>query len=115
MILPSKDLLSEVLEFEVRDVKHHGTSILHLNPSQRRDKPSSCVVSKQYNIYELMHLMKEWADDLYDNYKLISYRNNLKIWICEDISGQTDTIFEADTEFEAVTKACELVLVHSKG
>ena len=68
----SKELLSEALGYEVTSFSHNGYTngkigknfMLHINPSQSRDKPSVCVIPKEsINIYELAHLnLKQWAN-----------------------------------------------------
>ena len=105
----SKELLSEVLKKEVIDVfkvvksnlRYEDTDLQHIN------------------IYELMHLMKEWA--LKDNRVLtvLSGQDINGFKICNiGISPNKEYFtkqFIADTEFEAVTKASEWILKQHKG
>ena len=66
---------------------------------------------KDINIYELMHLMKEWA-------------NNNSYLISSDVDGNCRSeyvynnhpseSYNEDTEFEAVIKACEWILKEAK-
>jgi hypothetical protein len=118
MILPSKELLSEVLgvtqvtDLKIRDNKLFYTS--YNNPSISN--------WKSINIYELQHRMKEWAS-MY-GYDLYSYRFNQEVsyayldiemngfYRIDEKWGFSGTLleeFEAQTEHEAVTQACEWV------
>lgn len=134
----SKELLSEVLGYRVANFSHNGLTngeigknfMLHINPKQREDRPSSCVIAKEsINIYELAHKCKEWAHkkEYYVNSGQMDRHSgkNSNKWfatifnpygkIGEERSGSlygremTRTIF-ADTEVEAILKACEWVL-----
>jgi hypothetical protein len=98
---PSKELLSEVLGFVV-------TSI-YVAPNDKFIEAQSEYQDERINIYELMHMMKEWAKAKYESTDFNVYGS----WQCDiTIFGEQDIVlnFHADTEFEAVTKACEWIL-----
>lgn len=105
----SKELISEVLGYAVLKYSFNG-KMIGINPSQRADKPSSCVVCKEHiNIYELMHMVKEWANNY--SYYIVSHTQGggyaLPIWDYE--KGQADW-FDADTEPEAVFQTGQWIL-----
>ncbi len=103
MELPSKELFEEVTEITVENI-HYGVYKGNVEYSEHG----------RINIYELMHMMKEWAYG--QGYSLISYRNTLQVCIC-DIRKNGLGVFDhraEDTEFEAVTKACEWILKEPK-
>lgn len=109
MVLPSKELLCE-LGFNVG-----YDSILNYNDTYLFIIDDGINVVCSVNIYELMHMMKVWA---YDNYKIsvISYKHSF--WVAKLIqqpSGEAVifTMFTSEeSEFEAVTKACNWILEH---
>ena len=108
MELPSKELLTEVLGKNVKmvitDIK-----VIHsqLNSSVKNSEIAISYDDKwtYENIYELMHLMKEWAFS--NDYQLYSGRLIGHKSICSVVNF--DNSF-AETEFEAVIKACEWIL-----
>ena len=98
MTLPSKELLSIVLGFEVRSTYIADNTLL-----------CTKVINKTFtgiriNIYELQHMMKEWAWE--HKWIMKSGINRDGKGFCEGMFG----IYQADTEFEAVTSACEWIL-----
>ena len=106
----SKELLSEVLKQETRFIRYvaNNTYEVHF------EKP----IRLKYiiiNIYELAHKCKEWA--LRKNYILASESNTYG-GICNmSISSMDVGVFyniqsttRANTEVEAVIKACEWIL-----
>ena len=112
MIPPSKELLSAVLDltlpFEAYIVGN--TITIHLSSLQTDD------CGYEINVYELAHKCKEWAVNLKPNkHTLSSYPrwNNIRdypetngnYYICQHLV--TGIQFEAETEPEAVFKACE--------
>ena len=65
---------------------------------------------KKYNIHELAHKCKKWAYDI-DEYLLesaLDYVNLFNRYACSD--SEPDGIFTADTEPEAIFKACQWIL-----
>ena len=69
------------------------------------------ITDIRINIYELMHMMKEWA--LEQGYWLDSGTHS-KGWeanyVNKDLSSQLSGYILYSTEFEAVTQACEYIL-----
>lgn len=125
----SKELLSEVLGYKVVAYSHNGLSngkigekfTLHINPKQRADKPSSCVVPQEsINIYELAHKCKEWAFDkgyiievgVHPTIKKDRMDRYYFYKITTDRGKQLVPKFVEviKTEEEAIFKACELIL-----
>ncbi len=105
MILPSKELLSAVLDKEViwRDIENSDLNYTQDNRLYEGD----------INIYELMHLMKEWI--FIQGYSIQTMRelSDIDFWYyclwSEDIISKKESS-NNKTEFEAVTKACEWIL-----
>ena len=99
MTLPSKELLSAVLGCEI-------TYCHEINGELRYGIYTPIGTDERtINIYELMHLMKEWA--LKQGYLLYSVPTMclIKTLSLEYIKEFSDV----DTEFESVTKACEWI------
>ena len=123
MILPSNELLGEVLGKEVISVTKELDG---------KFDPCILVTFKDevllLNIYELMYLMKEWAytKNINGNYinihtsisKGISGRKIIecRIWsqglprVLGNMIINSELVFEEGTEPEAVTKVCEWLL-----
>jgi hypothetical protein len=108
MKLPSKELLSEVLGRDVYKVKDIENNTLIYG----------CLVHDgwydEINIYELAHKCKEWALSVYNNIDFMVYGRSQCDLI---IFTQPDDIkynFNADTEIEAIFKACEWILEQTK-
>ncbi len=106
----SKELLSEILNIENERI------------SRTVDKfcfPNTNTIAVQYymtdgwqhiNIYELAFMCKSWALD--KNQSLTSWAFKTDSAFCE-IGSREDSdynFFEADTEIEAIFKACEWIL-----
>lgn len=114
----SKELLSEVLEEYIDAVKLDGNEIIYAF------RVSSCgMTPHEYthdegsiNIYELEHKCKEWAEEVLPDVFLSSgmgYKDNE--WIAfSNNSDYTNCLFYADTEPEAIFKACEWILIKVK-
>ena len=97
MNLPSKELVSAVLGEEVKSVE------LWKENSIRYFAPKDYII----NIYELAHKCKEWSkDEVY--YLESGYINGAVCRVYLDLEDMK--IFWADTEPEAVFKACEWIL-----
>ncbi len=92
MILPSKELLSAVFKMQVSKVIKVKKSKIFYDTEFNKNWTM--------NHYQLTHYMKSWADTL--DYIIFS-----SISSCEVNESYT---FDAKTEFEAVTKACEWIL-----
>lgn len=113
MIKISKELLSEVLNLNITYIEHYNNSIIY--------KVSVYDREKEFNIYELAHECKQWVVSkgysLYSGYdKLINkygvYVNLLLLGDDELTIGGWDTeiYFIANTEPEAIFKACQWIL-----
>ena len=108
----SKELLSEVLDlkYPIRIIHHFckGQNLLNY------DLHVECALFQEsINIYELAHKCKEWALKK-DKYKwLFSYKAFIDCW-CDivDNHNRKNIImsFRADTEPEAIFKACQWIL-----
>ena len=115
----SKELLCEVLneKVEVVDIK---TSIddYSIPTNEIRYYPELATGYKSINIYEFAFKCKEWAikSNNHSSWELRSFCNVSKIWECHcnpvfQMRNYGDMeIFKADTEFEAIIKACEWIL-----
>jgi len=106
---PSKELLSEVLGIDtISDYEFDSNliTIYYIDDEDRRDYGL-------INIHELAHKCKEWA--LKKGYWLSSWHENRKSFCYVDefikipATCVTQTI-DADTEPEAIFKACEWIL-----
>ena len=109
MLLPSKELLSEVLGRDVDKVKDIEANTLIYG----------CVHSDgwydEINIYELSHKCKEWAYNLKQEIIIKSY-TVFNAGGCEliDKMGFSVYICDAKTEPEAIFKACEWIMEQIK-
>jgi len=115
MISPSKELLSAVLGEDVVSIddtyeysNNHANKLYYLSSG-------TFGVYTSINIYELMHMMKEWA--VKNEHELMSCNGGY----CEAFPKKTwDSLtkpikeFYGDTEFEAITEACEWILKETK-
>ena len=107
MILPSEELLREIMEIGtdsiIDDVEVYKNNILYAVDGQYAD---------DINIYELMHLMKEWAVNkgfvVLSRNDSIGYRWTVILSIPSNLNFNKP--FEQLSEFEAVIKACEWIL-----
>ena len=120
----SKELLSTVLDNEVPyQVKVHKIIIKNNSLNyfyNSKDSGGGLFEANEYiNIYELAHKCKEWAVNLSPNkHALSSYprwgdiRNYKKTngfyYICQHLVSGAQ--FEAETECEAIFKACQWIL-----
>ena len=105
--LPSKKLLSEVLKNETKGLKSFGLSeCAKYIIFQYEDFDDSI------NIYELAHKCKEWI--LINKYKIFIYSDDNSEWYCQvqlvDADEQPKEWSVAETEPEAIFKACEWIL-----
>ena len=102
----SKELLSEVFEQEIRFIKYvaNNTYEVHF------EKP----IRLKYiiiNIYELAHKCKEWANK--QGYWANSGYDNKYYCMLKDMPD--NQWFYADTEVEAIFKACQWILDSKEG
>ena len=98
----SKELLSEVLGYEVEEVKDVMDSTLYFNNTKHGD---------YINIYELAHKCKEW---LRSNGFMITIFYHLDT-IAVNISFDGSDVYWTPsmtvyTELDAITKACQWIL-----
>ena len=105
MLLPSKELLSAVLNKDVCIV----FSLLDTNLLIIEWNDNLGVNSEEFNIYELMHLMKEWLHSQLIVVEVTSGKASchVKLQFIKDGKLQDQTFVNVNTEVEAVTKACE--------
>lgn len=106
MILPSKELISEVLSKEVEEERFiDSNSLTYVNSG----------IYEDINIYEFAFKCKEWAFDkgfVLKSYKkqgafsgTYHYAIDINDKICEWL---------ANTEYEAIFKACEWIMEQTK-
>jgi len=107
MTPPSKELLGAVLGIKVNKIEYEEQQneiVYYCNQFGR--------ATGYINIYELMHLMKEWAWG--KGFQLMSHRNYFNNKYAIQVHEKLYRHFEAesleDTEIETVTKACEWIL-----
>ena len=120
-----KYILKEVLFY--KEKYKDQTEITRLVPNKNYIEYTSEVTGNPYNyithdkinIYELAHLCKEWAVNLSPNkHALSSYprwgdirnykKTNGSYYICQHLVSGVQ--FEAETEPEAIFRACEWIL-----
>lgn len=105
--LPSKELLSEVLKKDYNHIEQYGNTICCRNMINGELHDGWDI-----NIYELACKCKKWAK----NYTLVSayyFENGEEgAWCClhKDLCNVGGEMFEADTEEEAIFKACDYIL-----
>lgn len=115
----SKELLSEVLNIHIGLIElkpileNNKTDIGYLLKGSQNTVHEVHNNHKRINIYELAHRCKEWALKK-DKYKwLFSYKAFIDCW-CDivDNHNRKNIImsFRADTEPEAIFKACQWIL-----
>jgi hypothetical protein len=119
---PSKELLTAVLKTEIEDSVTEGNTIWPLEFNSWRKGEMQLCNAKKYprgiNIYELIHMMKEWAKE--NNHNIASIFFDMGEWLAwEPMVYETkDQMraqgFYASSEPEAVTKACEWILKEDK-
>lgn len=106
----STELLSEVLKLSV---KKHSLLNKQSNMINITYYPHDTLIYTDYmpiNIYQLAHKCKVWA--LEQGYSVMSRTRLFGGWVCELMTdyGVEDIQFDADTEPEAVFKACQWIL-----
>ena len=123
MTPPSKELLGAVLDEDLDMVAEINRAEIFIELHRNMIKVivsnkrlvADCSRDAEYisiNIYELMHLMKEWAWG--KGFQLMSHRNYFNNKYAIQVHEKLYRHFEAesleDTEIETVTKACEWIL-----
>lgn len=112
MIEISKELLSEVYNFEVKDFVQLGTDdvIYEVRFNGLKNGTNYNII----NIYELAHKCKGWA--LSKDYKLVSLSRECFLYDTQELYDVSEQLnqwsewFEADSEIEAIIKACEWII-----
>ena len=99
----SIELLGEVLDASVYELKIKGNTVFAVY-----DNGMPLMNDIPINIYELAHKCKEWAHSR--NFMIQSYLYNTKARADLLSSCDVDEKFIADTEPEAIFKACEWIL-----
>ena len=109
MILPSKELISEVLSKEVEEERFiDSNSLTYVNSG----------IYEDINIYELAHKCKEWAKS--KHFIDIDSHCDCARWGAKATShnGRPSVFYEqvfiGSTEPEAIFKACECILSQKK-
>ena len=106
MLEIDKGLLGEILGEEVNETIILEGSILKYSYKY--------LGYAEINIYELAHICKEWA--LGRGYRLISFSRECFLYEMQELYDVSEQLnqwsewFEADTELEAVIKACTHIL-----
>ena len=114
-MLPSRALINAVMSFvpDAIELNKYGKS---LDLYELAYEDGSVIGGGNINIYELMHMMKEWAYDngyfilsAIDGYSSVDDINdNWKQCFKLSIPPQLEELGN-EKEFEAVTKACEWI------
>lgn len=119
----SKELLSEVLNItavcdDISNIELTANTITFIEDYWDEDEGSGFYRSHSINIYELAHKCKEWANK--QGYKKVysgiyESTDQGSMYICILDSNDTNCKdFWADTEVEAIFKACEWILTNVK-
>ena len=111
----NKELLSEVLGKDIANVSIFGNNINYVvenNETQEDDELVYIDLGMNINIYELAHKCKEWLLGKVSN--LNSGFDNGQRCFCHIENGSKEDRFYADTEAEAIFKACKWVLKEIK-
>lgn len=109
----SKELLSEIYNFDVKEIIELGTD--EVTYEVRFNGLKNGLKYNIINIYELAHKCKEWA--WLQGFMLSSGFSDSK-WFCEYLQIDNDYIndyFLSDSEPEAIFKACEWILKKESG
>lgn len=118
--LISKELLREVLNKKVVEICNTYDTLINDNfiDTERElafkyKSNNASILNDTINIYELAHKCKEWA--LNKGYTLLTKNKECLIYSVEEVYdvveclNQYEEYFEADTEYEAIFKACEWI------
>ena len=116
MILPSKELLSEVLGEDVKNISiscgYSGNIVKYTIENYETEEDGELIyidLGTNINIYELMHLMKEWIIKTARPNCVFSTFNSTSLNGYGAVINDEKQFF-GRTEFEAVVKACEWLL-----
>ncbi len=113
MVLPSKELLSAVTYSELSDIEMFGKSQIKCHKIVKDVdfgyEVRDAKVREYINIYEIQHLMKEWA--VSKGWHLYTCITENEGALCDGAKAHNKQLYyDADTEFEAVIIACEWIL-----
>ena len=102
----SEELLSEILDTEVKAVE------LWNNNTIRYFAPKDYII----NIYELAHKCKEWGRDKYsiEISSALQRNDSPTYWKGPAVATIGNKTWSANTEPEAISKACEWILKETK-
>lgn len=103
---PNNELLTEVLEDKVLHSRMLDENNIVMDVVGRG--------SVKMNIYELMHLCKNWALCEDENYNFYIFDVRLHadcctVWVTESPSDNPFTVFQEKTEPETIFRACEKI------
>jgi len=119
MKIPSKELLSEVLEKKVLRFAFTSEYGFDAIEYEVHDSPQrGNIFQDVINIYELAHKCKEWA--WLKGYYISSFKDfGFDTYFCKVLFNATapesGKSFNSDTEPEAIFKACEWIYSERKG
>lgn len=116
--LPSKELLSEVFNTAIMPQENIPNKVIRLDGNEiiffTKDQKWGGDSAHRINIYELAHKCKEWAWNNNNGINLSSELTYCSFWRgYKDEIGVDRAIqktFYADTEPEAIFKACEWIM-----
>lgn len=110
----SKELLSEVVLKEISEDVADKPKVVFKTELEYYEKSSVSRFRHRINIYELACKCKEWV--IVKEYKLLSAVTMNKEGMCTILCKlrKNRKTFIADTEPEAIFKACEWILKESK-
>ena len=110
----STELASAVLGKEVTKCSLINKARNSINITYFEDKEDFNTICREWNIYEFAFKCKEWAEN--KGYIIFSKNKECLIYSIDEVYdvieclNQYEDYFEADTECEAIFKACEWIL-----
>lgn len=108
----SKELLSEVLGLEIKEIKNKSNGALYVTDNcvgfSTKEETAGLI-----NIYELAHKCKGWLNKIGYCYDISSTTNGLDIRVII-WNTQIKEYFHENTEHEAILKACEWIMEQTK-
>jgi hypothetical protein len=118
----SKELLKEVIlnEYDVLEITIENDGLLYWNGGKETTYPYFLIEPGCMNLYELAHKCKEWAYYKHDKmifqiayfpkrkYAIKDFDTPLDEWFRKKIT--LSDMFGAETEPEAIFKACQWIL-----
>ena len=110
----SKELLSEVLGYEALPTQVSTKELQYIDKRRKHGAFHPCYI----NIHELAHKCKEWA--LSKEYKLLSMSKECFLYDTKELYDVSEQLnqwsewFDAETEVEAIFKACQWIYEQQK-